>query len=372
MPKVLSIHCCQCAAAPRRFRKVYEHSAATRSADQIRKFVFLGVLAVPLLLIAVKRDPAFPLPKSLGECFFFPEEFKHYVANDLPLRNDFARIHNRALLAVNGPSEVGKVIVGKKGWMFLRIGRDMRDHGFDHHDLSALREKHEQRAQICRELGIKYRVLFVPSKENLYSEYLPDRFQGWVSTNESVSQVGRFLSTKSVLIPTVDVLARFQSAKKVSDLYFHTDSHWNEFGGFIATEELMRSLSPSYEGARYRIEMRKSIGGNEAQILGVQDQVTENYPRVVVHDGRQPTMANGKPIAMDTINLNTFDLKGTRTICPDAPFKSVVVYHNSFGVALLPFISRHFQKSLFMWHHFVEEQVRAERPQVVVDLVTTF
>lgn len=347
--------------------------AKVLSWDRWRKSVFLGALWLPLLLIVVKRDPAFPLPKSLGEWFFFPGEFKHYMANELPLRDGFAKLHSRTLVGVNGPSEVGKVIVGEEGWMFLRLDRDMIDHAFEHHNLAHLRDEHERRARLCRELGIDYRVLVVPSKENLYAEHLPDRFKRFVRRSDSISQLSRFLQTKSDSVPVIDVLERFRAEKAVGDLFFRTDSHWNEFGGFIATEETIRSLAPGqFTPANYSIEMRESIGGNEAQILGLQDQVTEEYPKIVVQDGRHPSMAGGKPIEMNTINLDTFDLKGTRTVCPDAPFESVIVYHDSFGVALVPFISRHFKKSLFMWHHFVDDQVRQEKPRVVIDLVTTF
>lgn len=220
-----------------------------------------------------------------------------------------------------------------------------------------------------------YRVLIVPSKENIYSEYLPERFKKFAVRASTTSLLGRFLKTKSTKIPTIDLLGRFLAEKKNCDLFFKTDTHWNEFGAFIACEELRHSLTPPQEDfspLKYSIETRNSEGGNEAKMLGLQEAIVEEYPRVIVHDGRHPTLNDGQPINIDTIKLKPFTLPATRTLCPDASMESVLVFHNSFGVSLVPFISRQFKESTFLWHAFIEEVVRKERPEYVIDVHTSF
>jgi len=336
---------------------------------------FVAALCLPMILIVAGRDPEFPLPSSIGDAMFFPGEFKYYVSHRLPLRDRLARWHSGVLERLNGPSEVGRVIVGKDGWLFLRLDRQMALHSVPYPRLRELRRQFEERAALCAQLGVQYRLLVVPAKENAYSEFLPDRYRRFAQRDSQWSVVGRFMRTKAEGVPTVDLLARFLEEKEKGDLYFKTDSHWNEFGGFIAAEELRRSLTPAgepFQPKPYSIQWRETIGGNEAKILGIQDRVTERYPRVIVHDGRHPRMADGSPVKMDTINLDTFDLKGTRTRCPDAARGSVIVFHDSFGVALLPFVAREYRKALFMWHGFLPDLVRRERPEVVVDLHTSF
>ena len=119
------------------------------------KYCFMALLWIPLLLIAVTRDPAFPVPRSVGDLIFFPGEFKHFFNNHFPLRDSMTRLHSRALLALNGPSEIGTVVVGTEGWLFLRMKGDMSIDPAPYDEQIALRTQYEQRAAFCRELGIE-------------------------------------------------------------------------------------------------------------------------------------------------------------------------------------------------------------------------
>jgi alginate O-acetyltransferase complex protein AlgJ len=353
------------------------HQLRTSKASRDKWFTysFKSLLWIPLLLIVLTRDPAFPLPQSVGDLFFFPGEFKYFIGNHFPLRDSLAKVHSLALMKMNGPSEVGRVVVGQADWMFLRMDRDMSTMSVSQTKLLAFRDQFEQRAALCRSIGAEYRVMIVPTKENVYAEFLPDRYRKFAIRTSEMSVIGRFMRTKSERIPTIDLLARFMREKEISDLYFKSDSHWNEFGGFIACEELLRSLAGGtnhFSATKYSIEMRVSPGGNEAKILGIQDRVTEDYPRVIVADGRNPTRDNGSPVEFDTINLDDFNLQGTRTRCPEAPYESVLVFHDSFGVALVPFVSRQFKAATFIWHGFLPNVVTNRRPKVVMDVYTSF
>ena len=337
-----------------------------------RKYAFLALLGLPMMLVVIKRDPSFPLPKSLGEWFFFPGEFKYYVANLFPLRDSFAKIHSRTLHTVRGPSEVDAVLRGAEGWMFLRIKRENPLHGHKRHELNAFLAQYSSENAICRELGIEYRLLVVPSKTAVYPEFVPERFAGWIPRDNPMTPAGRFFKIKGDGFPIVDVLQRFRREKETCDLFFKTDAHWNEFGGLIATEELMATINPNREAAKFQIEARESKGGNEAKILGIQNDVTEFNPRIVLENAPISRFASGKPIIVDTINLVGFEKTAMRTKCPEAPLESAIVFHNSFGVALLPFVSRQFKDCVFIWHDFMPDAVREQKPDYVISLHTTF
>ena len=340
--------------------------------DSIRKTIFGLAIWTPVALIVATQDPAFPVPHSIGDAFFFPAEFKHYVGNKLPLRDRLAELHSRTLFALRGPTATGQVIRGRDGWLFLRMSRADSEHGPGREKLDEYLATYNREAAVCRELGIQYRLLVIPAKENVYSEYLPERIGAWVTPETTMTPAGRFLITKGNDIPVVDLMKRFRREKSTADLYFKTDSHWNEFGGFVATEELMASLNPEHVPTPYRIEEHSTDGGNEAKILGIQETVREFYPRIVINDSRQATMADRSPIQMDTINLGGFDKASLKTVCPTAPFGSAMIFHDSFGVALVPFISRQFRKCTFVWHAFEPEFIQSDRPEFIISLRSTF
>ena len=343
------------------------------NSDRIRKKVFLLGLCLPMLLIAVSRDPKFPLPRTIGEATMFPGEFKLYLATESKVRNALARWHSGLLLALNRRAELGRVVVGRHGWLFLRLGGPASPHSEPWRDLLEKKEVFASRARECRDLGVDYRVLVVPSKEMVYSEFMPERNLEFLQPPKAITPAGRFFLTKSTDIPTIELLARFRAEKANGRLWFKSDSHWNEFAGFIAAEEIRAHLlGDDIEPRKYSIEHRESIGGNEAQILGVQEQTIDDHPRVRVHDGLAATFEDGTPIDIPTINLQVFTKNYVRTKCPGAPLKRGIVFHNSYGVALVPFVSRLFEECTFMWKNYDSRPVKRDRPDVVIDLHKTY
>jgi hypothetical protein len=343
--------------------------------ERIRRTGFLLLLWLPLLTIVISRDPRFPVPRSSLEWFGFPGEFRHYFSHYFPLRDHLAGLHSRILLKIDGPSEAGPVTVGNDGWLFLRLSRDRIDASVGHGELTALREERERRAGWCRERGIRYCVLVVPSKDSIYADQLPKRYVKLVPPAHSVSQAARFLMTKAEDIDVVDVRQRFLDSKRLGPLYFKTDSHWTELGGYLAAEELIRKLFTTPDGGisePFTLRMEQSEGGNEAQVLGLRQQTIEWVPRVIFENARGPRLRDGSLVRVNTINLSGFDSSLLETVHPDAPHASAMVFHNSFGVALVPFLSRHFRVCSFIWNPFSEALIEKSRPEVVIDLLTTF
>jgi len=339
--------------------------------DRIREAAFLFGLWVPVALIAASRN--LPIPMSLEDVRALPGKFNHHLANRSELRNAFARWHSELMIYLNGRSALRKVLAGRDGWLFLRLGGPNSPHAEPYEELALARNRYAQRAVECRGLGVDYRVLVVPSKEMVYSEYMPERNLRFLKLSGRVTPVGRFFQTKGGDVPTIDLLNRLRREKANGRLWFKTDSHWNELGGLAAAEEIRRHLiGDQVEPWHYVIRQRESVGGNEAQILGTQDQVKDEHPQVIIQEGPVPTFENGAPIDLPTINLEEFEKGFVRTKCPGAPFKRGLVFHNSYGVALVPFVSRLFEQCTFAWRKFDWKPVRRDRPDVVIDLHKTY
>ena len=339
--------------------------------------MFCAAIGLPLLYIATDRSSKFPFPTTIGDIFFLPRETKFYFAHDFPPRHALTRLHRKAMSGLLGEqTEFGEVILGNNGWMFL--GPALFNGDLPQGILRERLETHERRAQFCQQLGISYYVVPAPAKENLYVEHLPIRLQRFIDRSLEVTQLQRYLSTKSDDINCVYLLNRLRKWKTKGKLFFKTDVHWNDLGAFAASQEAMRQILPDLgfppppRNTPYDISFQKTPGGNEAQILGIRNKVEETYPELKVLDGRNPTLVDGRPIKVDAINFLNFDRTGVHTVCPEGEIASGMVFHDSFGAALAPFLGRYFKSCSFYWQEFSDELVRKKRPLVIIDLVNTF
>lgn len=54
------------------------------------------------------------------------------------------------------------------------------------------------------------------------------------------------------------------------------------------------------------------------------------------------------------------------TIVDDPSLPTAVVFHDSFMPALLPYLSQHFRRVRYVWCHYLQPVVDAERPDIVI------
>ena len=345
------------------------------------RWFFLGILLAPLIVVVGQRDKSFPLPGSVGEAMLLPQDLKFYFAANFEFRNRMAGLHSRLIRAVDGHDRSSDLVkVGKDGWLYFFMDKrniaafGQQDTGINHRALAKMQRKHN----FCSERGIIYMPLIIPTKTSVYPEYLPDRMARQLGTlHEDVTYLHRFLKTKSSGIRSVDLLKPFLAAKANAPIYFRTDSHWTEYGAYIAAEEVLGELRKTYPNLpqpyspKPRISFSDCQPGNEARMLGLQHELTERYVELRLPVETTARHQNGSPIVMHAINLKGFESKTTVTRCESAEAKSVVVFQNSFGVALVPYLGRHFKRARFEWSAFAEGVVDSERPTVVIDLFNT-
>jgi len=344
------------------------------------KWAFLTVLFTPLLFVVAQRDNNFPVPKSLGEALLWPADLRFYFAAKFELRNRLAGLHSRLIRAIDGQDRSSDLVkVGKDGWLFFFMDR-RNIAAFGQQDTAVNRralEKVVHKHRFCAERGILYFPLIIPTKTAVYPEFLPDRMARQLGLDRGkVTSFHRFLKTKATGIRSIDLLTPFLRAKTNAPIYFRTDSHWTEYGAYIAAEEVLAELRKTYPALPEpyqpppRVTYEPCEPGNEARMLGLQREMTERYVRVHLPE---PTarLEDGSPIRLHAINLTGFESRSVTTRCERAPSGSVLVFQNSFGVALIPSLARHFKRARFEWSVFNEALVEHMQPTVVVELFNT-
>lgn len=155
-------------------------------------------------------------------------------------------LYNNLLMEVGFTGDVEQAVVGKNGFMFLGnqysqpINQHTGNYRFtEHEDKSA--KTLQKLAQKSTDQNIPSVFLFAPDKESLYSEFLPD----WYRYSEDTPFKAILHRMDLAKIEYVDMLPVLEPHKDNQILFFKTDSHWNQYAGYLAYVEALRKLDPT-------------------------------------------------------------------------------------------------------------------------------
>lgn len=149
--------------------------------------------------------------------------------------------------------ESAEVLLGKDGWLFYKTktdGEPLYDYmGINHFSKEELEEvllNMEEFGAYLENRGIAFAVMTVPNKEQVYSEYMPDTVLKY-NEKSRLDELTEFIKNRNGgningKYPYLDVSSCLFKNKNDYQLYYKTDSHWNEQGSFVAFMELMDKL----------------------------------------------------------------------------------------------------------------------------------
>jgi alginate O-acetyltransferase complex protein AlgJ len=159
-------------------------------------------------------------------------------------------------------------------------------------------------------------------------------------------------------------------------LYRKTDNHWNDLGGFVAYREIMKQVSVKYpqlhalDFSDYTIEPQESDGGNMAIILNRQKEIRDmKYVFTPKFKNAGYTIRDCPYPIPDEFDKGSY-FRGFYTKNDQLP--SILIFHDSFGNSIQPFVKNSFSRSIFIWdkwqYKLNETIVEAEKPNIYITL----
>lgn len=198
-----------------------------------------------------ERRPVNTLPAwtfQEGDMRRFFSSLEPYLCDRAAWRTPLLVLKTRLSYAMGQSLNPHMLVVGRDGWLFF--GNAM-DRNMDKYmgRVQFTPESWDARTQYFTALshyldtlgGIPFILAVVPGKANVYPEFLPGRFpvkdRPLYDQAMAMKLPGAHLDLKSV----------FAEAKKQSDwpLYYQCDSHWNDYGAYVAYREIMNLLMPA-------------------------------------------------------------------------------------------------------------------------------
>lgn len=166
----------------------------------------------------------------------------------------------------------------------------------------------------------------------------------------------------------IDLKPLMLSNKEKGQLYLQKDTHWTSLGGYLAYVEIVKKLQQWYpdmvplELSSLRKTTSKRIG-DLALMLGRKNNRSErtlNYGVKRPCSRGQQYLANHKKGSTRRMPMVTTCKRGKL---------SAVVVHDSFGREIMPFISEHFAKVIYVSmkdYTWLKQYLIKERPDVFI------
>lgn len=367
------------------------------SANKLR-LAFLGLALACLLLPVTRLDKSeislaenrrlAPAPHLLiggvpNESF--GRQFEDWLGDRFRFRKKLSSLHvwlERHL----GVEETKEAFIGREGWLFYR-GNDSerlytRELHFSGKEKEAIMKLLAERRERLAQRGIPYFVFVPPDKSGVYGEYYrsdllrrqePDRIEDLVHYLEEQQAPQRLRYLLPDLLPH----------KEEGLLYYKTDTHWNELGayqGYLAMmEEMGLEVPAGLQPEAVAREPYESARGDLFRMLSLHDEVPPylaSYLQPVPRGGWHFTYLTA-PLE-DHVNEIGVEQKewlnkGLHTERSGRPYR-VLVFMDSFGLGLAPYLAETFGEVMFVWNHDMESEenrrlVETFRPDIVIEEV---
>ncbi len=251
----------------------------------------------------------------------WPKRFEEYLSDNLPFKTQFIELFRGFQFSTGLDFTQSDVIRGKNDTLFYRttVENYKGITRFTDEELAQIRDNLNKFFAQMEDRGAKCLLFIAPDKEQVYPELMPDRI--WRITAESrADQLAAYLEKEAVDFPVLYPKQALRNYAASTPIYYSTDTHWNDLGGWAAAELIKSALTgepaettpPPYH--RYDSE-----GKDLAGMLGLSERMPElNAVEIDYTDGIETYKTQ-------TINYGHVQRYTTDSTAPESQKKLMVI-----------------------------------------------
>src|SRR5680860_1252099 len=213
--------------------------------------------------------------------------------------------------------------------------------------------------------GRKYFLAFWPNKHSIYPEFLPYMMKIQIKdTLARADQLIEYIDESNTPLKLTDVRPALLKNKGDKPLYHKFDSHWNDYGAFLAYQDFFEQnkglgMKPKTEND-FDIAWGDYSWGELIQMLGVRNKgyFVEKNPKFTLKEQKDQIEyipIDGFP-KLTVITKNEYSGNKLRAL----------IFRDSFTNSLIQFFSLNFYEVYYIWGHH-EEYVEKLQPDVIID-----
>jgi alginate O-acetyltransferase complex protein AlgJ len=351
--------------------------------SRLLTMLFVATISLPIAANLVGIDGADPgaenrelaafprLTRSVTSVAALPTAFGLWFEDHFGFRSRLVRWYGESRLFVLQVSPSAAVVKGEHGWFFYGDDKSIEDYAnvepMTDEALANWRAAILRARDWLQARGIAYVFTIAPDKHVIYGDELP----------ASLVRIGALSRTDQLLTALqdagigVDLRGVEFEAKARERVYQQTDTHWNDRGALVAYQQIIaavRARVPRTPAAWTRQDFtdadRTIEGLDLAGMMGLTRVLREvdltlvprrpRRARVIEPAGGNPTDEEGRLV----------------TEIDDPTLPRAVIFRDSFTSRLVPFLSEHFSRAVYLWQNdFDANVVTQEHPDVVIQQI---
>jgi alginate O-acetyltransferase complex protein AlgJ len=319
---------------------------------------------------------SFPQLRCSERCLKdFPPGFNAFYNDRLAYRTDLIRALSLLRYRCFDVSASPNVLAGKDGWLYFIDGGDeetlRRVPLFSDQDLTQWKRMLEERRSWCEARHIRFLFVIAPTKSTIYREFVPPQYTA-LSAETRADQLLYYLKAHSK-VETLDLRKPVFAAKRLGQVFFKTDTHWNRVGGFIGYEAVMNRLKQWFPALK-PLKLKDMVAhwegpfqGDLANMIGIEHQLPEMFIELKPPRGFNWHLAASPP--PHDIEAARFCFEPFATENDTCKSPRVFFIRDSFWVMPQEMFSQSFSRAYFYWKRFYDfpaQTIEHEAPDVLV------
>lgn len=273
--------------------------------------------------------------------------------------NEWSGIDSAVTYIVTGEISSSQVLLGKEGWLFYKSEFDNDPIGdydgtkqFTQDEMKMIGQSTLHVQNALEEQGIQFTVLLCPNKENVYAAYMPENY---VHAEESRTDLlAAHLAQEGIAV--VNLKEDMIRQSKKYPLYYSYDTHWNQLGGYVGTENLLLSWGIDFPSLDEREILSKKLW--ECDNRECDDDLARLSRLQFVFDDELEHVVTGTfPVDWTDIEKEGY----IRYENPDAACQDkVLLVGDSFRRAMLPSLCERFREVYVVHRNYYEANMLHE------------
>ncbi len=300
------------------------------------------------------------------------KSFESFFNDHYGLRNLLIKTNSVIHTIYLNTSPRSDVIIGKDGWLFYNSpinGVNINDYYgetlFSDQEITTIQKNLLRLKSTLKAQGINLVVVLAANKHTIYDEYLPNYIQKNKGLLTRADQIKNIMKETEILY--IDTRPILLKAKKEYQypLYYKTDTHWNDLGGFVVSQEIVKTIAT----LGYRVH---KLTDNSSYINSEKTTYWHDLGGFI----NLEKYKNDTNFFLTTPKNYTYTeekLYGGRhdsyvvTTLKQPSYGKILVFRDSFASALIPYLSESFSRAVYVWSPSVDYNlIKAEKPDIVI------
>ena len=290
---------------------------------------------------------------SLNKAFI--QDFESYFTEHIALRNPMIYMDAKIQTGIFGESNVSGVIDGADGWLYYSstLSDYLGENILPERALYNLAHNFRVVQNYLDAKDVDFVLTIAPNKNTLYGEHMPYYKSGIIDPDHNAKLLKPYLEELGVSY--LDLFQLFEEQEEI--LYLKRDSHWNRKGACLAYNSIMDALALPHEdySGTEPTAIESADGDLNKMFYSFYGKTETDYSYQLASDY---TYANNAKSVEDGW-IVTENKAGSGTL---------LMFRDSFGNTLIPFLSAEFQTACYSKGepNALERYLNANDPDCVV------